>query len=95
MTVDGSTLVTYSNNFADRSFWSSFQEVSSSRFNRAITNSSLFVTIEGFCSIMSEVADERAAADYLLKLQECLERRLEKGAGHHQLCGHDGVGVLP
>ena len=79
MTVDGLILTAYPNNFTHRSCWSSFQEASSSRFNRAITNSSLFVTIEDFCSIVSGAAGEGSAADYLLKLQECLERRLRNG----------------
>ena len=42
--------------------------------NRTMTDSSLYLTDEGFYSIVSKSLGGRVAADYLLKLQERIER---------------------
>jgi len=50
-----------------------------------MTDSSLSLTREGFYPMVSVCCNDQNAVDYLPKLQERIERRLEKRIGQHRL----------
>ena len=78
---------TYSNSFADRACSLSSQGASSlssehSPSSRLIIESSLFFTNGEFCPTVSRYRGELAVLHYLVKLQEHIERRLDKRDDH-------------
>jgi len=49
-----------------------------------MTDFNFSLTAGGFCPIVSECCDKRITADYLLQLQERIERRLKKRVGRRR-----------